>query len=74
VLIKTKLFASELVRALSLTIYLLCVIVQDTVKYSPSTSWLKLTLEKLTLHLPKKESFPKRSRFLTLGLFCPCLF
>jgi hypothetical protein len=33
VLIKTKLFALKSARTLSLTIYLLCVIIQDTVKY-----------------------------------------
>jgi hypothetical protein len=38
VLIKTKPFASELIRTLSLTVYLLCAIVQGTVKYSPLTS------------------------------------
>jgi hypothetical protein len=38
VLIKTKPFAPESVKALSLTVYLLCVIVQNTVKYRPLIS------------------------------------
>jgi hypothetical protein len=74
VLIKTKLFALESAKALSLTIYLLCAIIQGTVKYGLLTSWLKLTLKKSTLNLLKKESFFKSGLFLTLRLFCSCLF
>jgi hypothetical protein len=37
-LIKTKLFALELARALSLTVYLLCAIIQSIVKYGLLTS------------------------------------
>jgi hypothetical protein len=57
VLIKTKLFALKLIRVLSLTMYLLCVIIQSIVKYSLLTSWLKLILKKLTLNLLKKSLF-----------------
>jgi hypothetical protein len=56
-LIKTKLFALKSAKALSLTIYLLCVIIQNIVKYGLLISWLKLTLKKLTLNLLKKEFF-----------------
>jgi hypothetical protein len=73
-LIKTKLFALKLVRTLSLTIYLLYTIVQSIVKYKLLTSWLKSTLEKLTLNLLKKKSFFKRILFLTLRFFCSCFF
>jgi hypothetical protein len=38
ILIKTKLFALELIKTLSLTVYLLCIIIQGTVKYSLLTS------------------------------------
>jgi hypothetical protein len=37
-LIKTKLFVLKLAKALSLTIYLLCTIIQSTVKYGLLTS------------------------------------
>jgi hypothetical protein len=37
-LIKTKPFVLELIRTLSLTVYLLCVIIQNTVKYGLLTS------------------------------------
>ena len=62
-LINIKLFALELISALSLTIYLLLNIVQGIVKYSLPISWLKLISKRLTLNLPKKESFPRHSHF-----------
>jgi hypothetical protein len=37
-LIKTKLFALKLAKTLSLTMYLLCIIIQSTVKYNLLTS------------------------------------
>ncbi len=66
VFINTKLFALELARALSWVVYLLLNIVQGIVKYRPPISWLRSISKRLTPNLPRKESFPRQTRFPSL--------
>ncbi len=60
-----KLFTLELASAYILIKYLLLNKLYNNIKYRPLISYLRLTLEKLTLNLLRKESLPRCPYFLT---------
>ncbi len=60
-----KPFALELASAYILIEYLLLNRLYNNIKCGPPISYLRLTLERLTLNLPRKESLPKCPYFLT---------
>ncbi len=64
-LINTKPFALESASACMLTEYLLLDRLHGNVKCGPPISCLRLTSERLTPNLPRKESLPRRPRFPT---------
>ncbi len=64
-LINIKPFALELASACILIEYLLLNRLYNNIKCKLPISYLKLTLERLTPNLPRKESLPRRPRFLT---------
>jgi hypothetical protein len=65
VLINTKLFTLKLASACILIEYLLLNRLYNNIKCKPPISYFKLTLERLTPNLPRKESLPRRPRFST---------
>ncbi len=64
-LINIKPFALELASACILIEYLLLNKLYSNIKCKPLISCLRLTLERLTPNLPRKESLPRRPRFPT---------